>query len=112
MPSVYDTLYGWARKTTTSFTELRFVSSERNFADDETDGLAYRLKHWPELLTMERTADILRTLSVMSSRPVNRNWILTHSRLHARQVDSLLEQLMADDAVEVIDTSKYGASAA
>lgn len=108
MPSVYDTLFNWARKTTTSFAELRFVPSERVEVDSDGDGLIYRLKHWPELPTASRTADVLRTLSVMSHRPVNRHWILAHSRLPAAQVDKLLQRLVADDAVEVIDGSKFG----
>jgi hypothetical protein len=109
MPSVYDTIYNWARKTTTSFAELRFVSSERDDMENEGDGLIYRLKHWPELPASSRTADVFRALSVMSNRPVNRHWILTHSKLHADQVDRLLERLVAEDAVEVIDGSKYRA---
>jgi len=109
MSSVYDTIYNWARKTTTSFAELRFVASERSLSEHVGDGLIYRLKHWPELPTASRTADVFRALSVMSNRPVNRHWILTHSKLRAGQVDKLLERLVADDAVEVIDGAKYGA---
>lgn len=108
MPSVYDTLYTWARKRTTSFAELRFVSSERGPVEHEGDGLVYRLRQWPELPTAKRTADVFRTLSVMSHRPVNRHWLLAHSKLPAREVDRLLQRLVDDGAVEVIDTSKYG----
>jgi hypothetical protein len=107
MPSVYDTIYNWARKTTTSFAVLRFVPSDRDDMENEDDGLIYRLKHWPELPTASRTADVFRALSVMSNRPVNRHWILTHSKLHGYQVDQLLQRLVAEDAVEVIDGSKY-----
>ena len=107
MPSVYDTLYSWARKGTTSFAELRFVVSERP-VEQEGDGLVYRLRQWPELPTASRTADVFRALSVMSNRPVNRHWLLTHSKLPARQVDRLLQRLVDDGDVEVIDTSKYG----
>lgn len=108
MPSVYDTLYSWARKTTTSFAELRFVSSERDDMETDGDGLIYRLKHWPELPASSRTADVFRALSVMSHRPVNKHWILANSKLRAAQVDKLLQRLIAEDAVEVIDGSKYG----
>lgn len=107
MPSVYDTIYSWARKTTTSFAELRFVSSERDDMENEGDGLIYRLKHWPELPASSRTADVFRALSVMSTRPVNRHWILTHSKLRPEQVDRLLQRLVDENAVETIDGSKY-----
>ena len=110
MSAVYDTICNWARKTTTSFVELRFVlSSEREESDSEAHdgGLIYRLKHWPELPASSRTADVFRALSVMSNRPVNRHWILTHSKLQAQQVDRLLKRLVDDDCVDVIDAGKY-----
>lgn len=107
MPSVYDTLYNWARKTTTSFAELRFVASQRDDSQHDADGLIYRLRHWPDLPSSIKTAGVLRTLSVMSSRPVNRHWILSQSRLRPDQVDRLLQRLVDDEAVEVIDASKY-----
>jgi hypothetical protein len=108
MPSVYDTLYSWARRTSTSFAELRFVVSERP-AENEGDGLIYRLKHWPDLPPACRTADVFRALSMMSTRPINRHWILTHSKLPAQQVDRLLQRLVEEGAVEVIDPSNYAA---
>ena len=107
MPSVYDTLSNWARKTTTSFAELRFVVSQRDTMDDERDALIYRLKHWPDLSSLERTADIFRALSVMSNRPINRRWILSNSKLKAEQVDRLLRRLVEEGAVEVVDGSKF-----
>lgn len=110
MPSVFDTLTSWARRTTTSFAELRLLPRQREEAITTANGLIYRLKHWPELPSASRTADVYRALSVMSNRPVNRHWILTHSRLRAHQVDSLLQQLVDDDAVEVIDASRYAAA--
>lgn len=112
MPSVYDTLYRWARRTTTSFAELRFVPSEGRGMAAEDSGLIYRLKHWPELPSRVRTADVLRALSLMSNRPVNRHWILAHSKLQAQDVDRLLARLVAQDAVEVIDGSKFPAAGA
>jgi hypothetical protein len=111
MPSVYDTLYEWARKTTTSFADLRFMPSQRDDVDSGMgDGLIYKLKHWPELPRTSRTADVFRALSVMSHRPVNRHWILANSKLRAQEVDRLLERLVAEDAVEVIDGSKFPAA--
>ncbi|NPC57004.1 hypothetical protein [Caenimonas soli] len=109
MPSVYDTLYSWARKRTTSFAELRFVASERGPSSEaEGDALVYRLRTWPDWPAAIKTAGVLRTLSVMSHRPVNRSWLLSHSKLPARQIDRLLQRLVDEGAVEVIDTSKYG----
>ena len=112
MPGVYDTLYNWARKTTTSIGELRFVPSQDDASPIESDGLIYRLKHWPELPSQNRTADVFRALSVMSTRPINKRWILAHSKLQAEQLDQLLLRLIAEDAVEVIDGSKYAAATA
>jgi hypothetical protein len=112
MLSVYDTVFQWARRQRTSFAELRFASSERSSAEPEDSGLIYRLKHWPELPSRIRTADVLRALSVMSNRPINRNWILTHSKLRAQDVDSLLARLVAQGAVEVIDGSRFPADRA
>jgi hypothetical protein len=106
MPSVYDTLCNWARRTTTSFAELRFVTSAQD-DDQPLTGLIYRLKHWPDLPRHHRTADVYRALSVMSSRPVNRHWILSHSRLHEEQLDSLLHRLVREGAVEAIDAAKF-----
>ena len=112
MPSVYDALYNWARKKSTSLAEMRFVPSQRDGVDGERDDLIYRLKHWPELSSPERTADVFRALSVMSNRPINRRWILANSRLRAEQVDQLLSRLVREGAVEVIDGSKFAAGGA
>jgi hypothetical protein len=111
MPSVYGTIYNWARKTSSSLGELRFVPSQRDEPDHVADGLIYRLKFWPELPSRERTADVFRALSVMSTRPINRSWILTHSKLRAEQVDQLLQRLIGEGAVEAIDGAKFGAGA-
>lgn len=106
MPSVYDTLFNWARKKSTSFAEMRFAGSQPDLMDDD---LIYRLKHWPDLSSLERTADIYRALSVMSNRPINRRWILQNSKLRTEQVDRLLSRLVQEGAVEVIDGSKFAA---
>lgn len=107
MPSIYDTLSNWARKTTTSCADLRFMPSQRDEMTYEGENLIYRLKHWPELPSRDKTADVYRALSVMSSRPVNRHWILANSKLRAKQVDSLLRRLVSEEAVEAIDVSKF-----
>ena len=69
--------------------------------------LIYRLKHWPQLPAGSENACVWRTLSVMSTRPVNRNWILMSSSLRPRQVDRLLRDLVAQGAVEVIDPAGF-----
>ena len=107
MSSVYDSLYHWAKKKTTSFAQLCFVPSERDDSGNDGDGLIYRLKHWPDLPADRRTANVFRALSVMSHRPVNRRWFATHSKLPAREVDQLLEDLIGEDAIEVIDGSNF-----
>lgn len=75
-------------------------------------GLVYRLRHWPDHLPASlRTADVLKALSLMSNRPVNREWILRNSRLKAAAIDRLLDLLVANDDVDVVDTSRFCASA-
>jgi hypothetical protein len=107
MSKVYDSFFSWAKRTSSSFAELRFAPSMRGDVLSEDDGMIYRLKHWPELPADRRTANVFRALSVMSHRPVNRRWFVTNSKLHAREVDQLLEHLIAENAVEVVDGSKY-----
>jgi hypothetical protein len=107
VPSAYDNFLSWSRGWTTFLAELRFVPPERGPVKHEGDGLIYRLRRWPELPAAGKTADVLRTLSVMSNHPVSRQWLLGHSELPARQLDQLLQWLVNQGAVEVIDTCKY-----
>jgi hypothetical protein len=107
VPSAYDNFLSWARERTTFFAELRFVPPAHGPVKHEGDGLIYRLRHWPELPAANKTADVLRTLSVMSNHPVNRHWLLAHSKLSARQLDQLLQWLVKKGAVDVIDTSEF-----
>lgn len=107
MSRVYDSFFNWAKRTTTSFAGLCFVSSTRGEVDNDGDCLIYRLKHWPDLPVHRRTANVFRALSVMSHRPVNRRWFVTHSKLNVTEVDQLLAHLIGEDALEVIDGSKY-----
>lgn len=108
--SAYDTLFKWARRTTTSFGELSFLSSAH---DDSLPGggdtLVYRLKQWPELPVRHRTAEVYKALSLMSNRPINRAWFLRHSRMKPKELDALLDRLVAQGAVEVVDISAYPA---
>ena len=72
------------------------------------DQLIYRLRRWPKLPSASMTTDITRALSVMSTRPVNRRWLLNNSSLAVHEVDSMLRRLVEQDAVEVTDAGKYG----
>lgn len=69
--------------------------------------LIYRLRSWPELPEIGRTADIYRIFSVMSQRPVNRQWILARSRMAPEQLDQLLLMLESEGVLEVIDPRRF-----
>lgn len=69
--------------------------------------LIYRLRTWPDLPQHARRLPVLRMLSVMSSRPVSRHWMLMQSRLRPAEVDSLLGDLEAAGALEVIDPAGF-----
>ena len=100
----------WTRKTFTFLPERRRRPVELEAATEcPGETLIYRLRHWPRIPSASKTAALLRTLSVMSNRPVNRRWILNHSRLDAGAVDLLLRRLIEQDAVEVIDVRGYRA---
>lgn len=113
MTRVTAALATWARRTRTSFGPLVWLASRPAAGAEEEadDGLVYRLRHWPELPSAARTADVLRLLSVMSHRPVNRRWMIAHSRLEVTRIDTLLQRLVARGDVEVIDVSRYPSQA-
>ena len=69
--------------------------------------LIFRLKAWPQLPESGRTAEIYRMLSVMSSQPVNRHWLLARSQMAPQQLDELLARWVADGALEVIDPARF-----
>jgi hypothetical protein len=73
----------------------------------ENRNLIYRLRAWPDLAEAGRTAGVYQLLSVMSNRPVTRQWIAMRSRMEPRQVDALLRQLVAAGAVDVIDPARF-----
>lgn len=104
--TAFATLHGWAQKFTSSLVELRAVAPQPEL-EPAASGLTYLLRQWPMLPQDSKTADIFRTLSVMSHRRVSRSWILRTSRLTPRQVDSLLARLVEQDAVEVIDIAAF-----
>ena len=70
--------------------------------------LIFRLKAWPRLPESGRTAEIYRMLSVMSSQPVNRRWLVERSRMAPQQLDALLVHLVREGALEVIDPARFG----
>lgn len=69
--------------------------------------LIFRLRAWPDLPERGRTAAIYRMLSVMSQQPVNRQWIVTNSRMAPLELDALLLALVADGSIEVIDPARF-----
>ena len=105
MPFV-DFLLRWARQIFTSPSD-QFLPTEVMDSGSGGDQLIYRLRRWPKLPSSSMNTDITRTLSVMSTRPVNRRWILNNSSLQEREVDSMLQRLVEQDAVEVTDAGKY-----
>lgn len=107
MPGVLVRLSSWTRKTTTSFVDLCLPREAAKARDCAADHLIYRLRHWPRIASTGKTVDIYRTLSVMSSRPVNRRWILNNSSMDAREVDLLLRRLVEQEAVDIVDAGKF-----
>jgi hypothetical protein len=107
MASLYDTIYALARRTSSFAEFLGLVPEGPDSKLPEPGDLIYQLKEWPRLPHRHKTADVLRTLSVMSHRPVNRKWILATSKLTAKQVDTLLERLVQQGVVEVTDTARF-----
>ncbi len=98
----------WLRKMSALLAPERRRRLASNAQIDSSDCLIYRLKHWPRLRSVSKTAGIYRALSMMSTRPVNRRWILNNSGMAASDVDGLLRRLVAEGAVEVIDSTQFG----
>lgn len=69
--------------------------------------LIYRLRTWPELADHQRNVDVYRMLSVMSSRPVNRSWVLSTTDMTEQYLDRLLADLIAVGAVDIIDPAQF-----
>jgi hypothetical protein len=91
---------------------LRRLLAERRADSGGNFGahLIFRLKAWPSLPEAGRTAEIYRMLSVMSSQPVNRQWLLSRCTMAPGQLDALLMKLMDEGALEVIDPSGFSPS--
>lgn len=69
--------------------------------------LIFRLRAWPQLPESGRTAEIYRMLSVMSSQPVSRKWLVERVRMAPQQLDDLLVQMVREGAIEVIDPARF-----
>ena len=102
MNSVIDSLQTWARF-------LRAPAPAPKA--DAQDPVAWRLRAWPELPEPMRRARVLRLLSTMSVRPVNRQWMLWQSGLAPREVDALLAHLMQAGAVQRLELPARRAAA-
>jgi hypothetical protein len=100
-------LFTWTEKSATFFSELRTDPDTTLLDECAGDDLIYRLRHWPHIPTASKKAQVYRILSVMSTRPVNRRWILSQSQLQPREVDRLLNYLTDNGAVDIIDAAKY-----
>ena len=108
MSIVSATLFNWVRRARIALTRL-VAGPPQSPEEAAREGLIYRLKYWPRLPSATRTAEVLRLLSMMSHRPVNRRWMLSHTRMGAASMDRLLQGLIDRGAVEVIDTSRFEA---
>jgi hypothetical protein len=106
---------GWTRRTASSFGEVRSSFTRSAFPVTTVDAPAiagdrvYRLRNWPNLPVRVRTAEVLRLLSLMSSRPLRRSWIVAHTRMGEGRVDALMKRLAAQNALEVFELSRLPA---
>jgi hypothetical protein len=107
MAHLFDRLFSWTHKATSHLAELYAATEILEPPPPAADQLIYRLRHWPRIPSTWKTADILRTLSVMSSRPVNRRWIAGHSRLDPRGVDLFVQMLVDQGAVDIVDPTQF-----
>lgn len=87
--SVLDSLQTWALRA------VGKVSRDLHEPPCPPEGptLAYRLRAWPQLREAQRTAPVYRLLSVMTVRPVTRQWMLQQSQLPLARIDALISQL-------------------
>lgn len=112
MPSAIDLLSASLRSSLSFLSRLRPGTARARSRESPADLLIYRLKRWPKLRSASMSTDICRALSIMSTRPVNRRWIMKNCGLELHEVDRLLQALVDQDAVEVTDSAKYRPTAA
>lgn len=79
----------------------------RSGAERLRGDLIFRMKSWPRLPESGRTAEIYRVLSVMSSQPVNRQWLLARCKMAPQELDQLLMRLVREGALEMIDPARF-----
>lgn len=110
-----QTITEWARRTGSSFGGSRPQLPDSVFpatvaAEPDTPGdRIYRLRHWPDLPASLRTAEVLQLVSLLSSRPLRRSWILSRTRLDAQRLDLLARCLLAQQALDVLDPASLPA---
>lgn len=107
MPNFIDRVLHWARRFSMTLSDPFPATEVLDAGDSRDDQLIYRLRRWPELPSSSLSTDVTRALSVMSTRPVNRRWLLNNSGLQAHEVDSMLRRLVGQGAVEVTDAGKF-----
>lgn len=86
--TVLDSLTTWARRACGK--AAAGMDRPHAACDEQT---AFRLRAWPELPDLLRTAPVYRLLSVMTVRAVSRQWMLEQSRLREHDLDALLAHL-------------------
>lgn len=102
----------WTKRTSSGFGGSRAPAAETSFPATEVMGaeapgdLVYRLRHWPELPPAMRTAEVLRLLSMLSSRPLRRSWILERTRLREDHLEALTRRLSAQGALDILDPER------
>ncbi len=109
MAKVLEALRVLARRT--GFGDLLSLPPADSLLPVPGDTHILRLRHWPLLPAPLRRAPVLRLLSLMSSRPVSRAWMLQHGGLAADEVDRLLELLLQQQALDVTDPADFSAQA-
>ena len=81
-------------------------------AQDALDGRhAYRLKQWPQIPDRFRSVQVLRACSRMSLGPVTANWFLSTIGLEPALACELMNEMIAQGAVERLDLGQRAASA-
>ena len=103
---VLEVMSDWARRMS-SWGEVHSAGRSSIPPSETGPDLIFRLRHWPTLPSAMRTADVLRLLSLMSSRPVSRNWMVQYGKVAPKRLDALLERLAAQGALEEINPSLF-----
>lgn len=71
------------------------------------DHFILRLRRWPTIVEVQRTAKRYRLLSLMSVQPVNRRWLEKHCKMRTRELDKFIAELTSCGAVEVINPASF-----